>query len=43
MALVGNHYLLIPTPGLEWLLPLFFLKLLVSHLLNETAYLPGDR
>ncbi len=38
LALLGDRYLLTPTPGLEWFLPLFFLKLLVSHLLNETAY-----
>lgn len=35
---MGDRYLFVPTPGLEWFLPLFFLKLLASHLLNETAY-----
>jgi len=43
LALLGDRYLFIPTPVLEWFLPLFFLKLLVSHLLKETAYRPGDR
>ncbi|MGD1935975.1 MAG: hypothetical protein ACFCA4_00240 [Cyanophyceae cyanobacterium] len=43
LALLGDRYFLTPTPGLEWFLPLFFLKLLVSHLLKETAYKPGDR
>ena len=43
LALVCDRYCLAPTPGLEWFLPLFFLKLLVSHLLNETAYRPTDR
>ncbi|MDB9528690.1 hypothetical protein PN498_22045 [Oscillatoria sp. CS-180] len=43
LALIGDRYLLTPTPGLEWFLPLFFLKLLISHLLNETAYPPSDR
>ncbi|MEM9089805.1 MAG: hypothetical protein AAGC93_13785 [Cyanobacteria bacterium P01_F01_bin.53] len=38
LSLLGSLYLLSPTPGLEWFLPLFFLKLLVSHLLRETAY-----
>lgn len=38
LALLGDRYLFVPTPGLEWFLSLFFLKLLVSHLLNETAY-----
>jgi hypothetical protein len=43
LALLGDRYLFVPTPGLEWFLPLLFLKLLVSHLLKETAYRPGDR
>jgi hypothetical protein len=43
LALLGDRYLFAPTPGLEWFLPVFFLKLLVSHLLNETAYRPSDR
>ncbi|MEM9304279.1 MAG: hypothetical protein AAGE01_19360 [Pseudomonadota bacterium] len=43
LVLLGNTYLLAPTPGLEWFLPLFFLKLLVSHLLYETAYRPDER
>ena len=43
LALLGDRYLIAPTPGLEWFLPLLFLKLLVSHLLKETAYQPGDR
>ena len=42
LALLGNSYLFSPTPGLEWFLPLFFLKLLVSHLLHETPYCPGE-
>lgn len=41
LALLGDRYFLVPTPGLEWFLPLFFLKLLVSHLLNETPYRPN--
>ena len=40
LALLGNLYLFDPTTGLEWFLPLFFLKLLVSHLLYETPYQP---
>ncbi len=41
LALLGDRYVFVPTPGLEWFLSLFFLKLLISHLLNETAYSPG--
>lgn len=37
LALLGDRYLFAPTPGLEWFLPLFFLKILVSHLLKEAA------
>ena len=40
LSLIGDRYFLSPTPGLEWFLPLFFLKLLLSHLLRETPYLP---
>ena len=43
LALLGDRYLILPTPGLEWFLPLLFLKLLISHLLKETAYQPCDR
>ena len=43
LALLGNAYLVSPTPGLEWFLPLFFLKLLVSHLPYETPFRPSDR
>eukprot|EP00581_Thalassiosira_minuscula_P013998 CAMPEP_0183715192 /NCGR_PEP_ID=MMETSP0737-20130205/9527_1 /TAXON_ID=385413 /ORGANISM="Thalassiosira miniscula, Strain CCMP1093" /LENGTH=208 /DNA_ID=CAMNT_0025944281 /DNA_START=238 /DNA_END=864 /DNA_ORIENTATION=- len=31
------------TPGLEWFLPLLFLKLLVSHLTIETPFCPSSR
>lgn len=41
LVLMCGHYFFAPTPGLEWFLPLFYLKLLVSHLLNETAYQPN--
>ncbi len=40
LALLGNSYLFAPTVGLEWFLPLFFLKILISHLLKETPYRP---
>ena len=43
LSLIGSFYLLTPIPGLEWFLPLFFLKLLLSHLIKETAYRPCDR
>ncbi len=42
LSIVGSAYLFSPTPGLEWFLPLFFLKLLVSHLVFETPFRQGD-
>ncbi|MBU0493985.1 MAG: hypothetical protein KKA73_30165 [Chloroflexi bacterium] len=39
-ALLLNAYAFPPTPGLEWFAPVFFLKLLVSHLLKEAPYRP---
>ncbi|MBE7386020.1 MAG: hypothetical protein F6J95_032120 [Leptolyngbya sp. SIO1E4] len=40
LALLGDRYLFSPTPGMEWVLPFLFLKLLVSHLLKEAPYRP---
>ncbi len=39
-VLLVNFYALPPIPGLEWFVPIFFLKLLVSHLLKEAPYTP---
>lgn len=35
LALLGDRYIVAPTAGLEWFLPFFFLKILVSHLLQD--------
>ena len=40
IALLMSIYLLEPIVGLEWFLPFFYLKLLVSHLLREEPYRP---
>lgn len=40
VALGLQVYIFIPMPGLEWFLPVFYLKLLVSHLPYETAFTP---
>ena len=37
LVLLGDRYLFSPTFGLEWFLSLFFLKILVSHLLPESS------
>lgn len=42
LGLTFNLYLFSPTPGLEWFLPVFLLKLLVSHLLREEPYRPEE-
>jgi len=38
-AILLSEYGFSPTPGLEWFIPLFFIKLLVSHLTLEEPYL----
>jgi len=40
IALLMSMYCLVPTTGLEWFLPFFYMKLLVSHLLREEPYRP---
>lgn len=42
LALIGDRYIAVPTVGLEWFLSVFFLKLLISHLLQEMSYHPLD-
>lgn len=37
-AFLLGTYVFAPTPGLEWFVPLFYLKLLVSHLLKEAPF-----
>ena len=37
-AILINSYVFTPTAGLEWFIPIFYLKLLVSHLLKEVPY-----
>ncbi|HRE48602.1 MAG TPA: hypothetical protein PLD47_12825 [Aggregatilineales bacterium] len=36
-------YVFPPTPGLEWFIPFFYLKLLVSHLPKEAPFVAGRR
>jgi hypothetical protein len=40
VAVLAGLYALGVPPGLEWFVPLFFLKLVVAHLLPEVAYRP---
>jgi len=40
IALLMGVYGFTPTVGLEWFLPFFYLKLLISHLLREEPYRP---
>jgi len=42
-GLVVNFYVLSPAPrGMEWFLPVFFLKLFICHLVREEPYRPGN-
>ena len=41
LALLVNLYLFTPTPGMEWFIPVFFLKLVISHLVQEEPYRPA--
>ena len=40
VGLVIGLVVFVPTPGMAWFVPVFYLKLLVSHLLKEWPYLP---
>ncbi len=40
IALIADACFLAPTVGLEWFLPMFYLKLFVSHLLPEAPWAP---
>ncbi len=42
IGLILAWYFLPPIKGLEWFLPVFYLKLLVSHLLKEAPFRPLD-
>lgn len=37
-ALLLNLYIYPPVPGLEWFVPIFFLKLLIGHLTKEAPF-----
>jgi hypothetical protein len=40
-AILLNAYLLPPTAGMEWFVPVLFLKLLVAHVPRETPFRPA--
>ena len=42
IGLILSFYFLTPIKGLEWFLPVFYLKLLISHLLKEAPFQPLD-
>ncbi len=42
VGLILGLYVLSPIRGLEWFLPVFYLKLLVSHLLKEAPFQPPE-
>jgi hypothetical protein len=38
VALLASIYIITPVPGLEWLPPFLFLKLVVAHIVREEPY-----
>ena len=40
VAIIINTYSFVPTPGLEWFVPFYYLKLLICHGLTEEPYRP---
>jgi len=38
-AILMSEYVFVPTPGLEWFIPILFVKLLLSHLTVEEPYI----
>lgn len=41
-AILLNAYLFPPTAGMEWFVPVLFLKLLVAHVLHEAPFRPAN-
>lgn len=41
VAWLVNVYLLAPIPGLEWVMPALFLKIVLAHLVREEPYRPA--
>ena len=39
-SIIFNWYVFTPTPGLEWFIPVLFLKLIIGHLVREEPYRP---
>lgn len=42
IGILLGMYAFVPSPGLEWFLPFFYLKLLISHLLVEAPFSPDE-
>ncbi|MHA2603106.1 MAG: hypothetical protein AM324_013375 [Candidatus Thorarchaeota archaeon SMTZ1-83] len=40
LGLLMSIYVIVPVPGLEWFIPLFYLKLIVGHMVREEPYRP---
>ncbi|MFX0044985.1 MAG: hypothetical protein ACFE8Z_03990 [Candidatus Hermodarchaeota archaeon] len=41
LGLLMSLYVVVSVPGLEWFIPLFYLKLIVGHMVHEEPYRPG--
>ena len=40
VTIIFNWYVFSPTPGLEWFIPVLFLKILLGHIVKEEPYRP---
>jgi hypothetical protein len=40
-GLLMNIYILTPIPGLEWFVPMLYLKLIIGHIVQEEPYRPS--
>jgi hypothetical protein len=40
-GLIMSIYVLAPLPGLEWFVPVLYLKMIIGHLVREEPYRPG--
>ncbi|MFX0108325.1 MAG: hypothetical protein ACFE7R_08580 [Candidatus Hodarchaeota archaeon] len=42
IAVLLSLYVVTPVPGFEWFIPMFFLKLVIGHLVREEPYQPTE-
>jgi hypothetical protein len=40
LVIIGNVYVVPAPPGLEWIVPILFVKVILGHLVREEPYRP---